>query len=124
MIIVDGNDQDSPVFVLINETTISLILVKIMCITVLVHLVVVDHVVEGLIQLIGTLFDLELLPVDLVLDVVDPLVKLGNVHLSILKPRVMIVKSRMLLPKHGSTMARYQQISRLEVPNFGEFDID
>merc|ERR1719474_1211648 len=75
----------TPVFVLINETTISLILVKIMCIAVLVHLVVVDHIVESLVQLIGTLFDFELLPVDLVLDVIDPLVELGNVHLSVFK---------------------------------------
>merc|ERR1711964_829352 len=49
-------------------------------------LVVGDHVVEGVVQLVGTLLDLQLLPVDLVLDVVDPLVELGDVHLAVLKP--------------------------------------
>merc|ERR1719500_1750152 len=49
-------------------------------------LVVGDHVVEGVVQLVGTLLDLQLLPVDLVLDVVDPLVQLGDVHLAVLEP--------------------------------------
>merc|ERR1719285_337892 len=49
-------------------------------------LVVGDHVVKGVVQLVGTLLDLQLLPVDLVLDVVDPLVELGNVHLAVLEP--------------------------------------
>ncbi|MFN9944121.1 MAG: hypothetical protein ACK56I_32100, partial [bacterium] len=49
-------------------------------------LIVGEHVVEGLAQVVGTLFDLELLPVDLVLDVVDPLVQLGDVHLAVLEP--------------------------------------
>merc|ERR1712060_643898 len=49
-------------------------------------LVVVQHVVEGLAQLVGHLLDLQLLAVDLVLDVVNPLVQLGDVHLSVLVP--------------------------------------
>merc|ERR550517_236368 len=49
-------------------------------------LVVGDHVIEGVVQLVGTLLDLQLLPVDLVLDVVDPLVELGDVHLAVLEP--------------------------------------
>merc|ERR1711992_199465 len=50
------------------------------------NLVVGDHVIEGVIELVGTLLDLQLLPVDLVLDVVDPLVQLGDVHLAVLEP--------------------------------------
>ena len=49
-------------------------------------LVVLKHVVEGLAELIRDLLHLQLLPVDLVLDVVDPLVQLGDVHLPILIP--------------------------------------
>jgi hypothetical protein len=49
-------------------------------------LIVGEHIVEGLAQVVGTLFDLELLPVDLVLDIVDPLVQLGDVHLAVLEP--------------------------------------
>jgi len=49
-------------------------------------LVVGKHIVEGVVELIRTLLDLQLLPVDLVLDVVNPLVKLGDVHLSVLEP--------------------------------------
>ena len=49
-------------------------------------LIVGEHVVEGLAQVVGTLFDLELLAVDLVLNVVNPLVQLGYVHLSVLEP--------------------------------------
>ena len=45
-----------------------------------------EHVVKGIAQLVGTLLDLELLPVDLILDVVDLLVQLRDVHLAILKP--------------------------------------
>merc|ERR1719373_1288447 len=48
-------------------------------------LVVGKHVVEGVVELIGTLFDLELLSVDLILNVINSLVKLSDVHLSILK---------------------------------------
>merc|ERR1711971_1452657 len=50
------------------------------------NLVVGDHVVEGVVKLVRTLLDLQLLTVDLVLDVVDPLVELGDVHLAVLKP--------------------------------------
>merc|ERR1719369_1432076 len=50
------------------------------------RLVVVDHVLERLVELIGRLLDLQLLPVDLVLDVVNSLVELRDVHLSVLKP--------------------------------------
>merc|ERR1719373_291677 len=49
------------------------------------ELVVGKHVIEGVVELIGTLFDLELLSVDLILNVINSLVKLGDVHLSILK---------------------------------------
>ena len=45
-----------------------------------------EHVVKGVAQVISTLLDLELLPVDLVLDVVNPLVELGDVHLAVLEP--------------------------------------
>ena len=51
------------------------------------NLVVCEHIVEGVPQLIRTLLDLQLLPVDLVLNVVDLLVQLGDVHLTVLKPR-------------------------------------
>merc|ERR1712001_821354 len=50
------------------------------------NLVVGDHVIEGVVQLVGTLLDLQLLPVDLILDVIDPLVQLGDVHLAVLEP--------------------------------------
>ena len=54
-------------------------------------LVVLEHVVEGFAQLVGTLLDLQLLAVDLVLDVVDPLVQLGDVHLAVFKSSHSIV---------------------------------
>ena len=47
--------------------------------------VVGKHVIESISQLISNLLDLQLLPVDLVLDVVNPLVELGDVHLSVLE---------------------------------------
>merc|ERR1712008_115723 len=50
------------------------------------NLVVRQHVVEGLAKLISDLLDLQLLPVDLVLNVVDLLVELGDAHLSVLEP--------------------------------------
>ena len=50
-----------------------------------VDLVVLQHVVERVVQLIRTSFDLQLLPVDLVLDVVDSVVQLRDVHLAVLK---------------------------------------
>jgi hypothetical protein len=46
--------------------------------------VVGQHVVKSVAQLVRTLLDLELLPVDLVLDIVDPLIQLCDVHLSVL----------------------------------------
>merc|ERR1711942_15971 len=49
------------------------------------ELVVGKHIVEGVVELIGTLFDLELLSVDLILNVINSLVKLGDVHLSVLE---------------------------------------
>merc|ERR1719468_1480772 len=48
-------------------------------------LVVGKHVIECVIEFIRTLLDLELLSVNLVLDVVNPLVELGDVHLSVLE---------------------------------------
>ena len=51
-------------------------------------LIMSKHVVKGLSKLIGDLLDLQLLSVDLVLDVVYPLVQLGDVHLSILIPKL------------------------------------
>merc|ERR1719373_556968 len=66
-------------------------------------LVVGKHVVEGVVELIGTLFDLELLSVDLVLNVINSLVKLGDVHLSILKSSlsdlVLVLEGKDLLNK-------------------------
>merc|ERR1712020_855829 len=44
-----------------------------------------EHVIESISQLISDLLDLELLSVDLVLNVVNPLVELGDVHLSVLE---------------------------------------
>ena len=44
------------------------------------------HIVEGVSQLVSNLLDLQLLSVDLVLDVVNPLVELGDVHLAVLEP--------------------------------------
>ena len=45
-----------------------------------------QHVVKGVAHLVGTLLDLQLLPVDLVLDVVDPVIQLSDVHLAVLEP--------------------------------------
>merc|ERR1719288_523871 len=74
------------------------------------NLVVGDHVIEGVVQLVRTLLDLQLLPVDLVLDVVDPLVQLGDVHLAVLEPglsdlvlalQVVDLLNELLLPLKG-----------------------
>merc|ERR1719270_1548623 len=43
------------------------------------------HIIKGVIELIRTLLYLQLLSVDLILNVINSLVQLGNVHLSILK---------------------------------------
>merc|ERR1719460_1877161 len=48
------------------------------------ELVVLKHIIEGLAQFVRNLLDLQLLSEDLVLDVVDPLVQLGDVHLAVL----------------------------------------
>merc|ERR1719150_3479994 len=47
-------------------------------------LVLVQHLVEGVVKLAGDRVDLQLLPDDLVLQLVDPKVELGDVHLSVL----------------------------------------
>merc|ERR1719288_43565 len=74
------------------------------------NLVVGDHVIEGVVELVRTLLDLQLLPVDLVLDVVDPLVQLGDVHLAVLEPglsdlvlalQVVDLLNQLLLPLKG-----------------------
>merc|ERR1719153_2161119 len=46
-------------------------------------LVLVQHLVEGVVKLAGDRVDLQLLPDDLVLQLVDPKVELGDVHLSV-----------------------------------------
>ena len=45
-----------------------------------------QHIIEGVPKLISNLLYLELFPVDLVLNVVNPLVQLGDVHLPVLEP--------------------------------------
>merc|ERR1711935_1280917 len=73
-------------------------------------LVVGEHIIKSISKLIRTLLDLQLLPVDLILDVVNPLVQLGDVHLSILKPglsglvlalKVVYLFNELLLPLQG-----------------------
>merc|ERR1711867_66396 len=64
-------------------------------------LVVGNHVIEGVVQFIGALLDLQLLSVDFILNVINPLVKLGDVHLSVLKSGlcglVLVLKRKDLL---------------------------
>merc|ERR1719170_50813 len=60
-----------------------------------ISLVVVEHVIESIIELIGHLLDLQFLTVDLILNVVNPVVELGDVHLSIF-----IASLSMLEPFH------------------------
>merc|ERR1739847_89372 len=64
-------------------------------------LIVSDHVIEGVIQLIGTLLNLQLFSVDFILNVINSLVKLGNVHLSVLESGlcglVLVLKRKDLL---------------------------
>merc|ERR1719471_2442962 len=43
------------------------------------------HVIKSVSQFVSNLLDLELLSVDLILNVINPLVELGDVHLSVLK---------------------------------------
>merc|ERR1719347_94765 len=47
-------------------------------------LIVCKHVIEGVVELIGDLPDLQLLPVNFILNVVNSVVELGDVHLSVL----------------------------------------
>ena len=50
--------------------------------------VLVQHLIEGVIELPRDRVDLELLPDDLVLQLVDPEVELADVHLGVLGTRV------------------------------------
>merc|ERR1711997_991164 len=58
-------------------------------------LVVVEHVIKGFIELIRDFLDLELFTIDLILNVINPVVKFGNIHLSIF-----IASLGMLEPLH------------------------
>merc|ERR1712050_429346 len=49
------------------------------------YLIIGHHIVECVVKLIRTSLDLQLLSVDLILNVVNSLVELGDVHLSVLK---------------------------------------
>ena len=49
------------------------------------RLVVGQHIVESVSEFVRTLLDLQLLAIDLVLDVVDLLVQLRDVHLAVLE---------------------------------------
>merc|ERR1719376_1925706 len=64
-------------------------------------LIVSNHVIEGIVQLIGTLLDLQLFSVNFILNVINSLVKLGNVHLSVLESGlcglVLVLKRKDLL---------------------------
>merc|ERR1711860_454616 len=46
-------------------------------------LVVVKHVIKGFIELIRHLLDLQLFTVDLILNVINPVIQFGDVHLTI-----------------------------------------
>merc|ERR1712241_975642 len=46
-------------------------------------LVILKHIVKGIVKLIGNFLDLELLTVDLILNVINPEVQFGDVHLSV-----------------------------------------
>merc|ERR1739848_417547 len=45
--------------------------------------VVVEHVIKGFIEFIRDFLDLELLTIDLILNIINPVVEHGDVHLSI-----------------------------------------
>merc|ERR1712228_226761 len=60
-----------------------------------ISLVVVEHVIESIIELIGHLLDLQFLTVDLILNVINPVVELGDVHFTIF-----IASLSMLEPVH------------------------
>jgi hypothetical protein len=49
-------------------------------------LVMGQHVIKSVAHLIGALLYLELLPVDLILDVIDTMIQLGDVHFPVLEP--------------------------------------
>ena len=59
-----------------------------------------QHVVKRFAEFIRTPLDLQLLAVDLVLDVVDLLVQLGDAHLSVLEP----VLGGLVLPLDGEDL--------------------
>merc|ERR1712165_297491 len=50
------------------------------------ELVILKHVIKCFSEIISTFLDLQLLPVDFILNVINPLVQLGDVHLTVLKP--------------------------------------
>merc|ERR1719512_569902 len=56
-----------------------------LCKHLIFDLIIVKHVVEGITELIRHLLDLELFPVNLVLNVINPEVQFGDVHLSVFK---------------------------------------
>merc|ERR1719259_1132203 len=68
------------------------------------------HIIKGISKLISNLLNLELLSVDFIFNVIDSLVKLGDVHLTILEPSlsdlVLVLDAQdllleLLLPLHG-----------------------
>merc|ERR1719200_7849 len=46
-------------------------------------LVILKHIIKGIVKLIRNFLDLELLTVDLILDIINPEVQFGDVHLSV-----------------------------------------
>merc|ERR1740129_2263919 len=51
----------------------------------ILELIIVKHVVEGIAELIRHLLDLELFTVNLILNIINPEVQFGDVHLSVSK---------------------------------------
>merc|ERR1740122_676949 len=51
----------------------------------ILELIVVKHVIEGIAELIRNLLDLELFTVNLILNIINPEVQFGDVHLSVFK---------------------------------------
>merc|ERR1719245_2792167 len=80
-----------------------------------VILVVGEHVIEGVVEFIRTLLDLQLLSVDLILNVINPLVELGDVHLSVLESGlgdlVLVLQGQDLL--HQLLLSLQSLLSRL-----------
>jgi len=73
-------------------------------------LIMSKHIIKGISKFISNLLNLELLSVDFIFNVVDSLVKLGDVHLTILEPSlsdlVLVLDAQdllleLLLPLHG-----------------------